>query len=291
MRIMKGRLLGKAWCSVAVLSAGWATGVYGADKSAYDLFNPVPREEMRELSADRPDVTESPYTVDAGHFQIEMDTFRYGYDSHLVEDGVDRVESYSIAPMNLKAGLLNNVDLQLVLEPYTHVRTKSDAGDVDHSRGFGDITVRSKINIWGNDGGRTAFAIMPAVKIPTNQDGLGNDAVEGGLIFPLGIGLSENYSMGVMAEFDWVEDGDERGYHAEFLNTIVFGGTITGALGGYLEFISLTSAESDSDWIAVLGTGVTYAINDDVQVDAGMNFGLTRAAEDISSFVGLTWRF
>src|SRR5437868_5206562 len=43
------------------------------DKSQYTLWNPVPASLMRELSADRPDKTDSPYTVDAGHYQIEMD--------------------------------------------------------------------------------------------------------------------------------------------------------------------------------------------------------------------------
>ncbi len=43
------------------------------DKSRYHLFNPTPVGRMREMSTDRPDKTESPYTVDAGHFQWEMD--------------------------------------------------------------------------------------------------------------------------------------------------------------------------------------------------------------------------
>ena len=45
------------------------------DKSQYDLFNPTPSELMRELSPDRPDATESPLTVDAGHFVIEASIF------------------------------------------------------------------------------------------------------------------------------------------------------------------------------------------------------------------------
>ena len=44
-----------------------------ADKSVFNLFNPVPKDLMRELAADRPDKTDCPFTVDAGHFQIEMD--------------------------------------------------------------------------------------------------------------------------------------------------------------------------------------------------------------------------
>ena len=52
----------------------------GADKSSYHFFNPTPRELMREMSTDRPDLTESAYTVDAGHFQIETDLVSFSHD-------------------------------------------------------------------------------------------------------------------------------------------------------------------------------------------------------------------
>jgi hypothetical protein len=55
--------------------------VHGADKSSYTLFSPTPRDQMRELSADRPDATESAYTVDAGHVQIEATLFGFGKDT------------------------------------------------------------------------------------------------------------------------------------------------------------------------------------------------------------------
>src|SRR5688500_19361057 len=83
-----------------------ATPALAADKSKYNLFNPTPRGEMRDMSTDRPDTTESPLTVDAGHFQLEMSFF-----------DVSRHET-AVAPMNLKVGLTDNSDLQLVLLPY-----------------------------------------------------------------------------------------------------------------------------------------------------------------------------
>ncbi|MFN9973748.1 MAG: transporter, partial [Phycisphaerae bacterium] len=49
----------------------------GSDKSAFHLFNPTPRELLREVDTDRPDTTESPHTVDAGHFQIEFSFVDY----------------------------------------------------------------------------------------------------------------------------------------------------------------------------------------------------------------------
>ena len=73
---------------------------------------------MRELSADRPDKTESAYTVDAGHFQVEMDLVAYSYDHDRSGGDDTRTEAWAIAPMNLKLGLLNDVDLQLMIETY-----------------------------------------------------------------------------------------------------------------------------------------------------------------------------
>jgi len=118
------------------------------DKSNYTLFNPTPRELMRELSTDRPDKTESAYTVDAGHFQIEADILSYAYDRHNADFSNTRVETVSIAPMNLKVGLCNSVDLQLVIETYTSIRVHDVAtGTVHKNRGFGDIIPRLKWNI------------------------------------------------------------------------------------------------------------------------------------------------
>ena len=43
------------------------------DKNQYWLLNPVPPDQMRSFSTDRPTKSNVPYTVDAGHFQYETD--------------------------------------------------------------------------------------------------------------------------------------------------------------------------------------------------------------------------
>ncbi|MBA4148764.1 MAG: transporter [Verrucomicrobia bacterium] len=263
-----------------------------ADKSQYTLWNPTPRELMRPISTDRPDMTESPYTVDAGHFQIETDLLNYSYDRHNASFANERAESWSVAAANVKVGLCNSTDLQVLIPTYNWVRVKDrTTGAVQKNSGFGDIVTRLKINIWGNDGGKTAFGIMPFVKFPTAQDNLGNDAFEGGLILPLAVELPAGWSMGLMTEVDFNEDVSGSGYHPEFINTITFSRGLIGNLGGYVEFFSLVSAESGSDWIGTLNGGLTYAVTDDIQLDAGVNIGVTRAADDFNPFVGITWRF
>ena len=247
---------------------------------------------MREMTTDRPDKTESPYTVDAGHFQIESDlaAFTHDRDKH---GGADMtVDAWSFAAINLKAGILNNVDVQLVLETYNRVRTDDRvAGIVTHQSGFGDVTARVKLNCWGNDGGDTAFGVMPFVKLPANQDDLGNNAVEGGVILPLAISLPRGFGLGLMTEFDFNEDGSGSGYHAEFVNSITLGHDLIGKLGGYVEFFSAVSAESGARWVGTIDLGLTYGLTDDIQLDAGVNIGVTDSADDINTFVGLSWRF
>ena len=61
----------------AAVLAAVAAAADDTDKSAFTLFNPTPSEHLRELSVDGPAKTASPYTVDAGHFQLEMNLVSY----------------------------------------------------------------------------------------------------------------------------------------------------------------------------------------------------------------------
>ena len=264
-----------------------------ADKSQYTLFNPTPKELMREMSTDRPDKTESAYTVDAGHFQFEMDLVSYSYDEERTGGVTTRVDAWAIAPINLKVGLCNQVDLQVVIETWNDARTKTSGGPTVHQRGFGDVTTRLKYNFWGNDGGKTAFAAMPFLKLPTNQDELGNNSVEGGLILPLAVALPYDFGMGLMTEFDCNRDATGNGHHAEFVNSITFSHdrVLVKDLGGYVEFFSLVSAERGSRWIGTVDLGLTYGLSENVRLDAGVNIGVTKSADDVNPFMGLSWRF
>jgi hypothetical protein len=243
---------------------------------------------MRELSPDRPDKTESPYTVDAGHVQLEMDFATFTRDQ---ADG-ERTDTWNFAPANLKVGLLDNVDLQFVFDDYIKVRTEDrQARKTARTSGLGDLTSRLKINLWGNDGGRTAFALLPFVKFPTNTHHLGNDAIEGGVIFPLAVTLSSGWDMGLEAGICCLRNDADRGRHTEFIQSVTLGHEIAGKLAGYVEFFSSGSTERGAGRVATADFGLTYGLTENVQLDAGVNLGLTRAADDVNPFAGITARF
>ena len=262
------------------------------DKSGYHLLNPTPVRYLREMTTDRPDKTESPYTVDAGHFQVEMDLVNFTRDRDTSGGADTRVDALAIAPINFKVGLCNRVDLQTVIETYNSVTTDDRVGASKlRQSGFGDVTSRLKVNFWGNDGGRTAFGVMPFVKFPTSRRGLGNNSVEGGIIFPLAVELPAGFGMGMMTEFDFLRNEAGSGRHVEFINSVTVGHDIVGKLGGYLEFFSAVSTERDSAWVGTVDVGLTYGLTDNLQLDTGVNLGVTRSADDLNTFLGLSFRF
>jgi hypothetical protein len=69
------------------------------------------------------------------------------------------------------------------------------------------------------------------------------------------------------------------------------GHNIIGKLAGYLEFLSSLSLERNAKWIATFDFGFTYAVTRDIRLDAGVNVGITEAADDPNPFVGLSVRY
>jgi hypothetical protein len=271
-----------------VRAAAQETNSIPPDKSGYNLFNPVPENLMRELNPDRPHKTESPYTLDAGHFMLEMDFANYTYDK---SDGTT-TKAWNVAPFNLKAGLFNHVDLQFVFDDYLNVRTENRAaGTTTIQSSIGDFTTRLKINLWGDDGGKTAFALLPFIKFPTSTDNLGNDSVEGGVIFPLAVKLPDDFDLGLETAVSCLRDDSDSNYHADFINSITLDHAIIGKLSGYLEFFSDISTLHHAGWIGTVDTGLEFLVTENVQLDCGCNFGITRAADDFNPFAGVTVRF
>lgn len=257
-----------------------------ADKSAFTLFNPTPASLFRGMNTDRPDVTESPFTVDAGHLQAELSFVEYAYD---YDRGV-RSDGFSVAPFNLRVGILNDLELDVMFNPYVNSLTRGRGAASSHPRGFGDAAVRIKLNLWGNDAGDTALGLMPFVNFPTASDGLSNHHVEGGLIVPFSVKLPAEFDLGAMAEFDVNRNAANDGYGLDFLHTVTLGHPLTEQLNVYIEYAGRAPASLGRTYLAYFDTGVTCALSDNVQLDAGINIGLSRHADDFLLFTGLSFR-
>jgi hypothetical protein len=277
--------------AAALLAAGSSAGLLAdtaTDKSGFTLFNPTPRALMREMSTDRPDTTESPYTVDAGHAQIELSFI----DSTLDRRSPDGTSTSTLAvlPLLVKVGLTNSIDLQLGLDPFTR-QIATPAGGADETiEGFGDTMIRLKINLFGNDDDGPALALMPFIKLPTADDGLGNDEVEGGLIIPFAMGLPAGFGLGAMIEFDALRTDDD-GVTVDLVHTVTLSHQVVGNLGAFIEYAGFADLRHTRPYRAYLDAGLGLAITEDLILDGGARIGLNRAADDLGLFLGLSVRF
>lgn len=286
------RFINLAILAAATSLASAAFAAPAADKSNYTLFNPTPVDRMRDLSTDRPDKTESPATVDAGHVQIESDLITYAWDHDKSGGGNVHTSGFNMPTLNLKFGLTNSSDIQFVYDGYSHSRSSDKvAGTRDTTDGLGDLTVRYKYNFWGNDGGDTAFSLMPFVKFPTNTNDVGNDSVEAGLIVPYSMQLNDTFALATMLEADLTRDDTDDGYHGTYVASASLGFDHTDKLGQYVELYAEQSDESKARTIVTFDTGLTYALTDNLQLDGGVNLGITSAADDVNPFLGISYRY
>ena len=262
------------------------------DKSGYTLFNPTPDDQLRSFSTDRPNKGNSPYTVDAGHFQYETDLFNYSYDHY--SSGNITTENFIYPDPVLKLGLTNNIDFEMGFVPYLeqHITDRATDEKID-LHGFGDTTARVKVNLFGNDGGNWVMAAIPYVKIPTADPGLGNGRTEGGLILPIEYQISDTLNVVYEPEFDALQNvnGDQRGKHASISNLVAVNQTFLEKFTGSVELYSSVSEEAHGAAIYTLDTALTYLITPTLQIDTAIYFGLNRNAPDFNPYIGLSQRF
>ncbi|MGH6935270.1 MAG: transporter, partial [Methylocella sp.] len=265
-----------------------------ADKSQYTLFNPTPVFLMRKFVTDRPHFTENPSTVDAGHVLIETNLFGYALAWPDLEGTI--TEDFGVVDTNFRIGLTNSAEIDLILLPYGVVNTRPFESAAFRNSGIGRAQIRVKINLWGNDTfgepGSTRFALLPFVSLPTvRTNGVSPTHVEGGLLGFFEVKLSDMFEIELNDGVLYVRDDLASTHHTEFLTTANFEVEWTENFGTYHEVVAQLGRTDPLGDIVFFGNGVTYLLNENLQLDGGVNIGVTPAAPRINPFVGISARF
>jgi len=261
------------------------------DKSGFNLADPTPDADLRSFCTDRPTKSTGPCTVDAGHFQYESDVFNVTYDT---SGGADTTTVLYTNP-TLKLGLTNTIDAEINIAPWETITSKDRAtGRTTRASGVGDLFLRLKANLVGDDGGNLAVALVPYVKIPTAPIGVGNGAVEGGLIVPIQVNLPANWSLTIDPEGDVLKNAVGDGDHFNVSGLLSFSRPLSKTVTLSLEVWSdvnfdpggtVTQASFD------LGAAWIPAAHPNFQLDGGVNLGLNNQTPAAQAYVGVSQRF
>ncbi|MCE9574669.1 MAG: hypothetical protein K8W52_16085 [Deltaproteobacteria bacterium] len=239
----------------------------GTDGEGWSLFHPRPHDQLRPLSID-----ESPITLDVGHVQGEFDVAVIGVQ----RSGSTRSVATSVMSSRIKLGLTSRVEAQLVIAPYARTRTDTpDATSLD--AGYAGTTGRLKVNLWGNDGGRTAVAAVPYIRVDGDGIGVGVGA-------PIAVDLGRGFGLTVVPQLDQAPEGLSGS------TTVTVGHTVIGPLSAQLE----SSVIADVADVAAVGvqanSGLSVLLGDDAELDAGARLGVVGDLPDLEVFLRLSAR-
>ena len=227
------------------------------------------------ICTDRPGKGSAPCTAPAGHLQVETAIADWIRD--------DGETTLSIGQTAIKYGLTDRSQIELDVTPFERVGGRS---------GFGDTYLRYKHRLTAEDA-PVEVALYPYVKLPTARHGIGNGKVEAGLVVPISHDIEGTpFSISTSPEGDWLADEDGRGHHVAMVQVASLNFdvgerlTLTGELWGQWDWDpSGTERQLSADAAAA------YLANDDLQFDAGANFGLNKVTPDVELHVGVSKRF
>jgi Putative MetA-pathway of phenol degradation len=270
-------------------SVSEATPPKQVDRSRYNLFNPTPSAEMRDFMPDRPSVTDGPYTVDPGHWLLEVGIFEYTRDRYNSERV--RLDEFDSGDTNVRLGLTSYAEVDVLFTAYSSILTTSkETGTEQRQSGFSDLTLRSKISVFGDDGGPFAIGLIPFVTFPSAANGIGNRGFAGGVGFPAQFNLPSDFQLGIESTIQTIHEPG-GGSHFDYLNSVSLGHSITKKLSTYVELATDISTMAHSSWIGTIDTALLYQPTKNWQLDAGVNIGVTKAANDLFTFIGAAWRY
>ncbi|HEX3431532.1 MAG TPA: transporter [Rhizomicrobium sp.] len=255
------------------------------------VFNPVPDDGLRPFCTDRPTKGTGPCTVDPGHLQVESDIFNATLQN---SDGVV-TDTYLYTNPNFRLGITPDMDVELNFSPYVEVVTHDHStGGRTEDSGFGDMFLRLKTSLIGNGQGPFSAALDPFLKIPTAPLGIGNGAVEGGMVVPLQYTLSDVWSLSCVPEIDLLKNRTDDGRHAAGVLALSVTRAISAEVSASAEFWDNVdfdpSGSVRQDSFDIAGTWQPPGARD-LQFDAGANFGLNRETPGAQLYVGVSHRF
>lgn len=236
-------------------------------------------QKAPEMVTDRPDATESPRTVTQGYLQVETGSFFTSYEDQGVKE-----EVIGFNTTLLRFGLLDNLELRLGWN-FEEARFKVNGVESDNVlSGFSPLLAGMKVNITEEKGCLPEIGLIGHVFLPFTAGSDYRPETTGvDFRFSMAHTLSENSSLSYNIGAQWGNDSPEAAY----IYTLSYGYSFTDRLGAYAELYGDFPEDSRANhlWDA----GLTYLIQDNIQLDATIGSGITDG-QDILVSGGVSFR-
>jgi len=239
-----------------------------------------------------PLATDDAGTVEVGKLEIELNG-SYAHDRER-SSGVTAKTTTSDGELKLTTGLYKDLGIALAV-PYLFSARDTEGGAlVGKDSGFGDMTLELKYAFV--ELGGINLAIKPALILPTGKDSLSDGHVQ----YCATLIASKEFADGQYALHANLGYEHHR-YHAH-ARAISHSNLWAGSVAGEVQLakglvmvadvgVATNPHKGDHELPVYALTGARYEINELLDINAGVRFGLTRPETDLTALYGLVLKF
>jgi hypothetical protein len=249
-------------------------------------FSGGPPAMDEPLVTDRPDFTESPVTVGRGVVQLETG-YSYTWDSA----GSDFTRTHTYPESLFRIGIFSEwLELRIF---YNYTEETTQVGGVRTVlTGSDDLGLGLKIALTPQEGILPEMGLIPQMSVPSGDIDFSANRVLAGLNWVYAWEINDFFSLGGQSQYNAAVDGATGATYGEFSQAWSVGYTLTDRLGAYTEWYMFAPHSADSELPEqYVDGGFTYLVNDNLQLDIRVGFGLNEAADDYFLGSGFSQRF
>lgn len=233
-----------------------------------------------DICSDRPGLGSAPCTVPPNHWQIESDLTNNSWSN---ARGTKTRTTIYLDPTT-KLGISPVSDIELQFSPRVDIRT-----DGRSAHGIGDVWFKYKQNLFQSD--NLSIATVAMIKAPVADHSIGNGHWEGGIQVPATWTIDPVWLVSSTSEIDFLKNDLNSGTHVQLQHSV----TLQRSMGNGMAFQSGLGTVVNLDKITtrqyLFNIAVSKTIKSNLQLDAGINWGLNHSAPDIAFYTGISRRF
>ena len=239
-----------------------------------------------------PLATDDAGTVDVGKLEVELNG-SYAHDRERAA-GVTSKSTVSNGELKLSTGLYRDLGIAVVIPYLFSARDNEDGDLITENSGFADMTLELKYTFAELAG--INLTIKPALTLPTGKESLSDGHVQ----YCATLIATKEFADGKYAMHANLAYEHHR-YHAHARATShssLWSGSIAGeakVAKGLVVVADLGIATNphrgDHELPVYALTGARYEINDMLDINAGIRFGLTSPETDVTALYGVVLKF
>jgi hypothetical protein len=236
----------------------------------------TPETADDRLEPDRPDVTNGTHIVDVGLLQLEV--------GGIWTEARTAVHSLG-TPLTVRVGLTDWFEARLSGDGFLAVSDPSG-----YQSGFGNVQLGAKLRLWADPGGVPVLSILPAVNLPVASEskGLGSGQSDFTIAVLTGADVFAHAHVDVNYGIGRIGAGTGLPRFTQHLASASASAEVPGPVTPYVEGFWFSRQEADGRAVVAVDGGAIYVINPRLAVDAGVQVGLTAAAQPLAAFAGLS---